>query len=136
MARAWCICLAILITFVLAYGQAMASLRGLVTDPTGAVIPGAVLTLTNSGTGLKRQGLSGEDGVYQFLQIPPGTYEVKVEKGGFATTTRENVQLQINTPATLDLRMDLGNTAEVVNVEADATAINTVDAPIGNPFSD
>ena len=118
------------------YAQSTTSLRGVVTDATGAVIPGSVVSLTNSGTGFKRQALTGEDGVYQFLQAPPGTYQVAVEKAGFATTTRDNVQLQVNTPGTLDLRMDVGATSDVVNVEADATAINTVDASIGNPFSE
>ena len=107
-----------------------------VTDATGAVIPGSVVSLTNSGTGFKRQAVTGDNGVYQFLQAPPGTYHVAVEKSGFATTTRDNVQLQVNTPGTLDLRMDVGATSDVVNVEADATAINTVDASIGNPFSE
>ncbi len=118
------------------YAQSTTSLRGVVTDATGAVIPGSVVSLTNSGTGFKRQALTGEDGVYQFLQAPPGTYQVAVEKAGFATTTRDNVQLQVNTPGTLDLRMDVGATSDIVNVEADATAINTVDASIGNPFSE
>ena len=128
--------LALLTGVVPAHAQSTTSLRGLVTDPTGAVIPGAVVSLINSGTGFRRQALSGEDGVYQFLQTPPGTYQVNVEKDGFATVTRENVQLQVNTPGTLDLHMELGSTADVVNVEADATAINTVDASIGSPFSE
>jgi hypothetical protein len=134
--RGSCICLATLTSFLLAFAQSTTSLRGIISDPTGAVIPGAVVTLTDNGTGFKRQGLSGEDGVYQFLQAPPGTYQVKVEKEGFATVTRDSVQLQINTPGTLDLKLELGSTADVVNVEADATAINTVDASIGNPFSE
>lgn len=116
--------------------QATTSLRGVVTDQTGAVIPGAVVSMTNSGTGFKRQALTGEDGVYQFLQVPPGTYQVTVEKAGFTTVSRDTVQLQVNTPGTLDLRMEVGATSDVVNVEADATAINTVDASIGNPFSE
>src|SRR6516165_4235574 len=118
------------------YAQSTTSLRGVVTDPTGAVIPGAVVSLTNGGTGFKRQSLTGEDGVYQFLQAPPGMYQVTVEKAGFTTVSRDSVQLQVNTPGTLDLRMNVGATTDVVNVEADATAINTVDASIGNPFSE
>src|SRR6516165_9273896 len=118
------------------FAQSTTSLRGVVTDQTGAVIPGAIVSLTNGGTGFKRQALSGEDGVYQLLQAPPGTYQVTVEKTGFTTVTRDTVQLQVNTQGTLDLRMNVGATTDVVNVEADATAINTVDASIGNPFSE
>jgi len=131
-----CIPILTLTSVLWAYAQATTSLRGVVTDQTGAVIPGAVVSLTNSGTGFKRQALTGEDGVYQFLQIAPGTYQVSTEKAGFTTVTRDTVQLQVNTPGTLDLRMDVGATSDIVNVEADATAINTVDASIGNPFSE
>ena len=134
--RSGCVCFILLATFLLAHAQSSTSLRGLITDPTGAVIPGAVVSLTNQGTGFKRQALSGEDGVYQFLQAAPGTYQVSVEKTGFTTITRDNVQLQVNTPGTLDLRMEVGSTTDVVNVEADATTINTEDASIGNPFSE
>src|SRR6266850_5089623 len=128
-------------TFLLAvslsvYGQSATSLRGTVTDPSGAVIPEAIVSLTNAGTGLKRQVLTGADGVYQFLQVSPGAYQLAVEKPGFATLTRDGVQLQVNTPATLDLRMEVGNTTDVVNVSAEAAAINTVDASIGNAFSE
>jgi hypothetical protein len=132
-----CFVSAILLTSFLAlYAQSTTSLRGIVSDPTGAVIPGAVVSLTNAGTGFKRQALSGEDGVYQFLQAPPGSYQITVEKAGFSSVTREMVQLLVNTPATLDVKMELGSTTDVVNVEAEAAAINTVDASIGNPFSE
>ncbi len=134
--RTCCICVTLLTISLSAYPQSTTSLRGVITDQSGAIIPGAVVSLTNDGTGFKRQALTGEDGVYQFLQSPPGTYQVSVEKAGFATVTRESVQLQVNTPATLDLRMEVGSTTDVVNVAADATAINTVDASIGNPFSE
>ena len=134
--RSACVCIIVLSCFVLANAQSSTSLRGVITDPTGAVIPGAILSLNNVGTGFKRQALSGEDGVYQFLQVPPGTYQVAVEKDGFSSVSRDNVQLQVNTPGTLDLRMEVGSTANIVNVEADATTINTVDASIGNPFSE
>src|SRR5271167_1337097 len=100
------------------FGQSTTSLRGTVTDASGAIIPGVVVSLNSTGTGSKRQVVTGENGVYQFLQIPPGTYQVSVEKPGFATLTRDSVQLQVNTPATLDLRMEVGSTSDVVNVAA------------------
>src|SRR5262245_3081537 len=113
---------------VLASYAQTTTLRGVITDATGAIIPGAIVSLSNQGTGFKRQALTGEDGVYQFLQDPPGTYQLTAEKAGFATVTRDNVQLQVNTPASVDLRMEVGSTADVVNVQADVATINTVDA--------
>jgi len=131
-----CICIVLLGSSFIAHAQTTTSLRGVITDATGAVVPGAIVSLTNTLTGFKRQSLTGEGGVYQFLQTPPGVFQVMAEKVGFATVTREGVQLLVNTPGTLDLRLEVGNTVEVVNVEADATAINTVDASIGTPFSE
>src|SRR5438552_1766665 len=134
--RGFYICIVLLTSTFTAQGQSTTSLRGVITDPTGAIIPGAVVSLANEGTGFKRQAVTGEDGVYQFLQTPPGTYHVTAEKTGFAVVTRDSVQLQVTTPATLDLRMEVGSTSDVVNVTADAATINTVDASIGNPFSE
>src|SRR5262249_51957925 len=102
----FCVCI-VLVASLPTYAQSTTSLRGVITDPSGAIIPGAVVSLTNDLTGFKRQALSGEDGIYQFLQAPPGTYQVTIEKAGFATAARENVQLQVNTPGTLDLRMEV-----------------------------
>ena len=100
-------------SFLLAFAlfvfpQSTTSLRGTVTDPTGAVIPQAVVSITNINTGFKRQALTEPDGVYQFLQAPPGMYQLSVEVAGFATHTSDKVQLQVNTPATLDVRMEVG----------------------------
>src|SRR5262250_294345 len=92
--RGSCVCFILLATFLPAQAQSSTSLRGLITDPTGAVIPGAVVSLTNTGTGFKRQALTNEEGLYQFLQAPPGTYQVTVEKTGFTTASRDGVQLQ------------------------------------------
>src|SRR6266446_7784693 len=115
-----------------AFAQATTSLRGTVTDPQGAVIPQAVVTLNNQANGSKRQMLTSAAGEYQFPQVAPGTYRLELEKPGFTKITRDGVQLLVNTPATVDLRMEVGTTGDVVNVTADASVINTVDASIGN----
>jgi len=116
--------------------QSTTSLRGTVTDPSGSAIPDAVLTLTNAATGFKRQVLTGADGVYQFLQTPPGTYQIGAAKPGFNPLSRTGVELLVNTPSTVDLHMEVGTNVDVVNVSAEAAVINTVDASIGNPFSE
>ena len=75
-------------------------------------------------------------GEYAFLQMPPGTYTLKAERPGFSTATRDNIKLLVNTPASLDLQLTVGNATETVNVTAEAAATNTVDATVGNPFSE
>ncbi len=117
------------------WSQATTSLRGTVFDKAGAVIPGASVTLTNEETLNKRSTLTDEAGVYQFLSTPPGTYQVNVEMKGFQTLIRNKVVLQVNTPATLDAALEIGQVGEVINVEGGVTAVNTVDATIGNAFT-
>jgi hypothetical protein len=118
------------------FSQSTTLLRGTVTDPQGGVVVGAVVTLSNAGTGFNRSVTTNSSGEYQFVQIAPGTYKIEAQMVGFAQLTRSNVQLLVNTPATLDLRMELGKTAETINVSAEASSINTVDASVGNAFSE
>src|SRR6516225_5017032 len=119
-----------------AFSQSTAQLRGTITDPQSAAIADAVVKLTNSQTGLLRQTVTNPSGEYQFLQLPPGAYALTAEKPGFAAVSRSDVNLLVNTPTTLDLHMELGKTAESVNVSAEASIINTVDASVGNAFSE
>src|SRR5207237_1057457 len=72
---------------------------------------------------------------YSFFQVPPGAYKITVEKPGFRTYTTE-LRLQIDTPTTLDIKLDVGAVTETVNVEAEASTINTQNASVGNPFTE
>ncbi len=116
------------------FSQSTTLLRGTVTDPQGGLIAGAVVTLSNAGTGFNRSLTTDQRGEYQFVQVAPGTYKIDVEMMGFAKLTRTDVQLLVNTPTTLDLHMELGKTTETVNVAAEASTINTVDASVGTHF--
>src|ERR1700722_10183369 len=109
------------ITAAVGSAQSTSLLRGTISDPTGALIGEARVTLTNAETGLSRQVITDQNGEYQFLQIVPGTYKLVAEKPGFSISTRTDVKLLVNTPTTLDLRMELGRTEEVVNVAAEAS---------------
>jgi len=116
-------------------GQSTSSLRGTVTDPQGAVIPEAVVTLSSASTGWSRQLVTDGPGEYQFLQVAPGDYKLTAAKPGFTTVTKEQIKLQVNVPSTLDIRMEVGTTGEMVNVSAEAQLVNTVDASVGNAFN-
>jgi len=115
--------------------QATTSLRGTVYDKVGAVVPAAAVTLTNQDTKTTRSAVSDDTGVYQFLQTPPGVYDIRVEKPGFQSVIKSRIALQVGVPATLDVSLEVGTVGEVVNVEADAISINTVDATVGNAFT-
>src|SRR6516225_925653 len=111
------------------------SLRGVISDPKGAVLPGATAKLTDPQTGWTRTVQTQSDGTYQFLQIPPSRYVVEVSATGFATMKRENVRLQVNTPATLNFTMQVAATRIEVEVTGEAPLVNTQDASIGNAFT-
>jgi hypothetical protein len=117
-------------------GQSSSSLRGVVTDPQGAVVPGAVVALSSATTGASRQAVTDNTGAYQLLQMMPGEYTLTATKPGFAKATEEHVLLQVNVPTTLDLQMQIGTTGELVNVTAEVQTVNTSDASIGNAFTE
>jgi hypothetical protein len=118
-----------------AFAQATSSLRGKVTDAQNAAIPGVTLLLVNEQTGFRREVFSDETGSYQLVQVPPGVYELQADLPGFAPA-RTKVTLQVNTPASLDVKMELAGLAEVVQVQAEIQTVNTSDASVGNAFSE
>lgn len=142
MSRALCLktiavfLFASVISISVAHSQATTSLRGTVTDPTGAVIPEATVTIKSFENGSYRKILTDVNGEYSFLQVTPGDYNLVAEKPGFATITNAHIKLLVNTPATLDMKMSLSSAGEIVNVASEASQVNTTDASVGNPFSE
>jgi len=129
----------LLFAFLLFAAAAFAQLTqvsGTVTDPAGAVIPGASLTLENTQTGAQQTTKSDDQGHYQFLQIPPGLYRIAAKAAGFADETLEKIELLVNQPATIPVVFQkVGSTQTTVTVEAAATQINTQDATLGNAIT-
>jgi len=125
----------LLFSTLLGAQTATSSLRGAITDPKGAVVQGATLTLNNPATGYMRTTKSGNDGAYQFLEVPPATYILTVTSLGFATVKQDRVTLQVSEPATLDIALQVSGTTEVVEVSSEAPLVNTTDATQGNVFN-
>ncbi len=116
-----------------AWGQAgTTSLRGTVTDPKGAVIVGAEVTVSNPAVGFSRTTKTGSSGEYVFVQLPPATYTVTATASGFSISKVERLTLQVNVPGTLNLALAVKGQATVVEVTAAPPLINTTDATIGN----
>jgi len=114
---------------------ATSSLSGTVTDPKGSVIAGAALTLSNPETGFARNARSNDQGVYQFLQVPPATYELIVLAPGFAKEKRSNLVLMVDTPTTLDIPMRVSGGEIIVEVAGTAPLVNTQEASLGHAFN-
>ena len=105
-----------------AFGQAASgtgTIGGLVTDPTGAVVPDADVVVRNVGTNVARKLKSNDAGLYEAVSLQPGNYEVKATKPGFATLTRTGITLSVGQRAVVDLDMKVSGTAENVTVEAE-----------------
>src|ERR1051326_3914675 len=111
------------------------SLRGTVTDKSGATITGAKVTIVNQGQSVHRDMTTGPNGAYEFLLLPPGNYDLSVEMTGFRTYEKKNIQLLVNAPGTADVVMEIGSTAMTVEVTGQTPAINTSDASLGIAFS-
>jgi hypothetical protein len=107
-------------------------ITGAVTDSSGAVVPGAEVTVTNQGTEVLRTATSGDDGIYHVLQLPPGTYDVSIKKQGFAAVDRPNVQLEVNQSVALDFRLAVSSAAQTVTVTGAAPALNTTSAALSD----
>lgn len=101
-----------------------ATLNGIVTDPTGAVVPGAELTLINSATGYEAKFTSNERGEYTFRNLTPGTYELKAAKGGFQTSVQQGIVLTINAIVRVDVQLKVGAAADTVTIIGDQSLIN------------
>src|SRR5450759_537090 len=112
------------------------SLSGTVSDPTGAVIPKATVTVTNTQTGAKRSDTSDSQGRYTIAQLPPGTYSLMALVTGFNDVTIQRIELLVNTPATVNVSFErVGATVTSVVVEAAAAQLNTVEASLGNAIT-
>ncbi len=129
--------LAFLLAFqTLTFAQSATSLlRGTISDSKGLVVAGASVTLSNADTGFSRSTMTDGQGTYQFLEIPPAKYVLTVDAAGFAKLKRENVVLQVSSPATLNLALQVQGSSVVIDVSGEAPMVNTTDATLGNNFN-
>src|SRR5215472_3646218 len=102
-----------------------ASISGRVTDATGAVVPEAKVTITNTNTGVTLPAVTNAEGVFVVSYLIPGPYEVRVEAAGFKTALRDRITLQVSDRLTLDIPLEVGGAAETVKVTGDPPLIET-----------
>jgi hypothetical protein len=126
----------IVVVSLVAAQSGTTSLRGTVTDPSSATVSGATVTLSSPDRGFSRSEKSGDSGQYEFLQLQPGKYELIVEMTGFRKAERKDISLLVDTPSTLNIKLEVGSTTETIEVTGEAPVINTTDASVGNAFSE
>ncbi len=114
----------------LAFAQGTASISGVVKDSAGGVIPGATVVVKDNSTGNTFEALTNSTGGFTVLALQAGTYTVTATLTGFKTAQSNNVRVNIGTPATVNLTLEVGALTETVNVSSSSELINTQTATV------
>jgi hypothetical protein len=130
------VCTALLsLTPAWAQSTASGTVSGQVTDPSDAVIPGATVTLVDTATKTTRDTTTNDAGRYVFVNVAPGTYEIRVTKVGFAQTVISRQNVQIGSVTNASVTMKVGATSETVEVTTAPTELQTMNAAIGTTIA-
>src|SRR5215475_1801380 len=136
MKRVWSFVGAVLLVFLAsapAWAQAgsTAQISGTVKDSSGGVLPGVDVTATQTDTGLKRNTTSDTDGSYTIPNLPPGPYTIEAMLQGFRTFQQTGVVLQVGASPVINVTMSLGQVAETITVQANASLVETKNLGVG-----
>jgi hypothetical protein len=101
------------------------SIIGTIEDPSGAVVPKAMITIANKQTGMTRDAVSDEAGRYSILNVLPGLYDLKVTAPGFRQMARTDIEVAVNTVTRENVKLEVGQTNEQVTVSASAVQLQT-----------
>ena len=115
-----------------AFAQANAGVTGTVTDPSGAVVAAAKVTVTNQGTSISSHLVTSSAGTYTINGLNPGQYTVTVEAAGFKKVVHKDVNVEVSVTATIDITLSTGATSDTIEVTSDQIALNTTQPQIGS----
>ena len=119
-----------------AFAQAgRGSISGLVTDPSGAIIPDAKVSAQSQATGLKLSTVSTAAGLYSFVSLAPGTYQVTASAKGFDTLVEKNITVSVDQVSTVNLALKIGSVSEVVTVNAATALVESSNSTVGQLIS-
>ncbi len=131
-----CVSLLVLGAGATALGQAgRGGISGLISDPSGAIVPGAKVTAQNNATGVKISTVSTAAGLYSFISLSPGIYEVTTSEKGFETAVRTNVVVTVDQGSIVNITLQIGNVTEVVSVNESSSLVDTSNSTVGQLIS-
>lgn len=110
-------------------------ISGSVTDQTGAIVPGATVTATETATGVTRHAISNGSGNYAFLSLNPGIYSVRVKSQGFVTVVRNQVRVTVDQTTVENLVLRVGSTTQQVTVNASTNLLGASNSTVGQLIS-
>src|SRR5215471_9982133 len=114
-----------------AWAQGNAQISGTVTDPSGARLPGAEVIATQTATGVTRNVITNEAGVYVLPSLPTGPYKLEVALPGFRTFVQTGITLEINASPVINVTMDVGQVTETIEVQANTALVETQKSGVG-----
>jgi hypothetical protein len=131
-----CLCVTLLSLAAPTFAQEFRGrINGTVTDNTGAVLPGVTVTASSPALIQPQVQVTGADGGYRFLALPPGVYEVAFELTGFSSVKRENVRVVINQTLTVDMQLQVATLQETVTVTGASPIVDTSTTAMGTNFT-
>lgn len=137
--RAWVLCLAVLATVFLAgpglRAQDNATINGTVTDSSGAVVPNAAISITNSATAQTRQTVSNSTGAYRFANVGVGRYTLNASAPGFQKFTKTDIVVNVAQTIEADVTLAVGNETQTVTVAADALQVQSQTSEVSTLIS-
>jgi len=128
------LCCSLYLLFAATTARAQAgrgSINGTVTDPGGAVVPGASVTLTNHDTGLTEHAEATAAGLYTFVSLNPGQYQITASHKGFETTAQNNITVTVDQMTVVNIALRVGATSEVVTVNAAVDLVEPSNSTVG-----
>jgi hypothetical protein len=121
-----CLCLAVGVSVQPLASQVLyGSVIGTVSDPSGAVVPNVKLTLIGKDTGVSKETTSDDSGRYSFVDVLPGKYDLKAALSGFRSVSESNIEVSPNIVGRYDLKLEVGQVSDTVNVEGSAVTLQT-----------
>src|SRR6266404_3770205 len=115
--------------------ETRATISGVVVDPTGAAIPGAKIAITEVRTGVVTRAISDAAGQYNVPFLPPGEYQLQAEASGFRKLVRRGVTLTSSDHPVIDLKLEVGQAAETVEVTAETPLLDTANSSTGQSIT-
>ena len=130
------VCVVFLCAATAALAQAgRGSISGLVSDPTGAIVPGAKITLLNHATGVALHTVTTTAGLYSFVALNPGVYEVTASLKGFESVAQDNVNVTVDQVSTVNITLRVGSVNEVVTVTESTSLVEASNSTVGQLIS-
>src|SRR5215467_7024198 len=107
------------------------AISGRITDPSGAVVAGAQVTVTNSGMGTRTALTTNSEGIYRASLLPPGMYQIEVTAAGFKKVVRNDIEVRVADRIDVNMTLEIGASEQAITITAETPLLNAETASLG-----